>query len=125
MVQAQTASSRDPQGVGFHRPHPGREAHIVHLTAEYWPYIRTGGLGEAVRGMATFQEKEGSQASVILPLYQPIREGDFGLLPVGDDFVVQIGSRSERGRLWEATKGSSGPRLFGSIGTLPKPRCGR
>ena len=112
MVQAQITSGRDPQGVGFGRPHPGRAAHIVHLTAEYWPYIRTGGLGEAVRGMATFQAKEGSATSVILPLYLPIREGDYGLRPIGEEFLVQVGPRSERGRLWEATKGSEGPRVY-------------
>lgn len=112
MVQAQITSGRDPKGVGFGRPHPGREAHIVHLTAEYWPYIRTGGLGEAVRGMATFQAKEGSETSVILPLYQPIRERDYGLRPIGEEFHVQVGPRSERARLWEATKGSEGPKVY-------------
>jgi len=112
MIQAQIISNGDPQAVGFGRPHPGREIHIVHLTAEYWPYIRTGGLGEAVRGMATFQAREGSQSSVILPLYQPIREGDYGLRPIGEEFLVQVGPRSERCRLWEATKGSEGPRVF-------------
>lgn len=112
MVQAQIASGNDPSEAGFGRPHPGREAHIIHLTAEYWPYIRTGGLGEAVRGMATFQEKAGSRTSVILPLYQPIREGDFGLRPLGPEFQVQVGSRSETARLWEATKGTEGPKVY-------------
>ena len=112
MVQAQTTDAKDPRGAGLLRPHPGRKAHIVHLTAEYWPYIRTGGLGEAVRGMATFQSRAGSEVSVVLPLYQPIREGDYGLQPIGEGFQIQIGARSEWARLWEATKGSEGPRVF-------------
>lgn len=112
MVQTQITPNSDPQGGGFGRPHPGREAHIVHLTAEYWPYIRTGGLGEAVRGIATFQALEGSGTSVILPLYQPIREGDYGLRPLGEEFHVQVGPRSERARLWEATKGTDGPKVY-------------
>jgi starch synthase len=112
MVQAQITPSTDPLGAGYGRPHPGRKAHIVHLTAEYWPYIRTGGLGEAVRGMATFQSMAGSEVSVILPLYKAIREGSFGLKPVGDSFGVQVGPRWETGRLWEALKGSEGPRVF-------------
>ncbi len=28
---------------------------VVHLTAEYWPLARTGGLGEAVSGLAGLQ----------------------------------------------------------------------
>lgn len=100
---------REPDEVSIPQ---GRKLHIVHLTAEYWPYIRTGGLGEAVRGMATFQSKAGFESSVILPLYLPIREGDFGLRPIGEAFRVQLGSRSETARLWEATRGSEGPRVF-------------
>jgi len=103
MVQAQISDAGDPRGPGASRPH---------LTAEYWPYIRTGGLGEAVRGMATFQHRAGSDTTVILPLYQPIREGDYGLQPVGDPFTVQVGPRSESALLWEATKGSEGPRVL-------------
>lgn len=30
---------------------------VVHLTAEYWPFARTGGLAEAVRGLATLDRK--------------------------------------------------------------------
>lgn len=91
---------------------PSKKARIVHLSAEYWPYIRTGGLGEAVRGMATFQSMAGSEVIVLLPLFHRIREGDYGLKPVGDPFRVSIGSRMETGQLWEATKGSEGPRVL-------------
>ena len=112
MVQAQITDAGDPRGPGASRPHPGRKAHIVHLSAEYWPYIRTGGLGEAVRGMATFQQRVGSETTVILPLYHPVREGDYGLQPVADPFEVQVGPRTEWARLWEATKGSDGPRVL-------------
>ncbi|MFO8175187.1 MAG: glycogen/starch synthase, partial [Longimicrobiales bacterium] len=113
MAQNEASSGSDPAQVfGFGRPHPGREARIVHLTAEYWPYIRTGGLGEAVRGMATFQARAGSETSVILPLYKPILEKDYGLRPVGEEFSVQVGPRSETGRLWEATSGTEEARVF-------------
>jgi len=107
-----TPSSESAHTVGPVRPHPGREAHIVHLTAEYWPYIRTGGLGEAVRGIATFQARAGSPTSVVLPLYLPIREKDYGLEPVGEEFQVQVGPRTETGRLWQASKGTEGARVF-------------
>lgn len=75
-------------------------ARIVHLTAEYWPYARTGGLGEAVRGMATFQHRLGSETTVVLPLYGQIRDKDHELTPAGKPFEVTIGSRTEGARLW-------------------------
>lgn len=112
MVQAQITDAGDPKGHGASRPRPGRSARIVHLTAEYWPFIRTGGLGEAVRGMATFQHRAGSETVVVLPLYHPIRKGDYGLEPVDGPFEVRVGPRSEWARLWEATNGTDGPRVL-------------
>ena len=94
------------------QPGPSQKARIVHLSAEYWPYIRTGGLGEAVRGMATFQSYAGSETLVLLPLFEPIRDGDHGLQAVGRPFRVQVGHRVEEGALWEATKGIDGPRVL-------------
>ncbi len=94
------------------RGSPARDARIVHVSAELWPYVRTGGLGEAVRGMATFQSRAGSDTTVLLPLYRKIREGDFGLRPLGGPFSVQVGDRTESSRLWEATRGSDGPRVL-------------
>ncbi len=91
---------------------PSQSARIVHLSSEYWPYIRTGGLGEAVRGIATFQSFAGSETFVLLPLYDRIRETDYGLEPVGDRFTVSIGPRIETGRLWEAKEGTEGPRVL-------------
>ncbi len=98
--------------MGSRKTHPSQTARIVHLTAEYWPYIRTGGLGEAVQGIANFQSMAGSDVTVLLPLFQTIREGGYGLKPVGETFSVQVGSRSEEARLWEATTGTDGPRVL-------------
>jgi starch synthase len=41
---------------------------IVHLTAEYAPYARTGGLAEAVNGLATFQARAGAAVVVYVPV---------------------------------------------------------
>lgn len=91
---------------------PARSAHIVHVSAEYWPYARTGGLGEAVRGMALFQSLAGSAVTVILPLFERIKGGDYGLIPLGGPFKVTVGHRVETARLWEATGGTEGPRIL-------------
>src|SRR5437867_12026502 len=47
---------------------------VAHLTAECWPFARTGGLGEAVSGLATVQAAAGHPTTVVMPLYQLVRE---------------------------------------------------
>lgn len=59
-TKGKRASETKPRKAG-----PSRTTRIVHLTAEYWPYARTGGLGEAVRGMAHFQSAAGSETTAL------------------------------------------------------------
>ena len=47
---------------------------VVHLVGEYWPYARTGGLAEAVRGIAAHQASHGTSTHVFMPLYRVARE---------------------------------------------------
>lgn len=63
---------------------------VVHLAAEYWPYARTGGLAEAVRGIAVHQARSGSRTLVVMPLYRRVRDAYPGLEPVGDAFAVPM-----------------------------------
>src|SRR5690606_37418714 len=60
----------------------GRPVSVVHLTAEYLPFARTGGLGEAVRGLAEFQHAAGLDVSVVMPLYRTVRDEAPDLQPV-------------------------------------------
>lgn len=85
---------------------------IVHLSAEYWPFIRTGGLGEAVRGIASCQAGLGSDTVAVLPLYSAVRDGGCPLKPVSAPFQVQVGPRTETGRLWEAPRCADGVRIL-------------
>ena len=48
----------------------GEPVSVVHVTAEYFPYARTGGLAEAVSGLASFQRAAGLNVAAILPLYR-------------------------------------------------------
>ncbi|MGH7418423.1 MAG: glycogen/starch synthase, partial [Candidatus Rokuibacteriota bacterium] len=73
----------------------GEPVSIVHITAEYFPYARTGGLAEAVAGLANFQHAAGLDVTAILPLYRSVRDEDPDLEPVGQPFVVTIGTRNE------------------------------
>src|SRR5688500_15783445 len=76
---------------------------VVHLSAEWAPFARTGGLGEAVRGLVEGLAEEGVGVAAIVPLYRTLREAarDAGrrVEPVGDWCVVAIGERTERARI--------------------------
>src|SRR2546429_463434 len=61
--RAATAAAPRPQIA------PDERIGVAHLTAEYWPFARTGGLGEAVSGPATCQAAAGLPTAVILPPY--------------------------------------------------------
>jgi starch synthase len=93
------------------RPLPGG-ARIVHIAAEYWPFARTGGLAEAVRGLAEYQVAAGLNVTVILPLHRHVRERDTALEPVGEPFGFAIGDRVEEVRLYRATGDEAAPEVL-------------
>ena len=90
---------------------PADPMHVVHLVAEYWPYARSGGLAEAVRGIATFQARHGVPTVVLMPLYRSVRERGVALEPLGDPIEVAFGSARESVQLWEDADTGSGPRV--------------
>jgi starch synthase len=73
---------------------------VLHLTAELWPYARTGGLGQAVAGLAKYQAGTGTESHVVLPLYREAREHAGRLEPLCDPFTVESGGRLEEVRCW-------------------------
>jgi starch synthase len=95
---------------------------VVHLTAEYWPFARTGGLGEAVSGLATFQAIAGMPTTVLLPLYRQVRATTPSLERAGPPFTVTIGGQTETAWLYRVEEvagggarepgGRGGPEVF-------------
>jgi len=73
---------------------------VLHLTAELWPYARTGGLGQAVAGLAEYQAASGTESHVVLPLYREARERAGKLEPLCDPFTVESGGRPVAVRCW-------------------------
>jgi starch synthase len=73
---------------------------VLHLTAELWPYARTGGLGQAVADLANYQAASGTESHVVLPLYREAREHAGTLEPLCDPFTVESGGRQEEVRCW-------------------------
>jgi starch synthase len=93
------------------RPLPGG-ARIVHIAAEYWPFARTGGLAEAVRGLAEYQVAAGLPVTVILPLHRYVRQRGTALAPVGEPFGFAIGDRWEEAQLYRATGDEASPEVL-------------
>jgi starch synthase len=90
----------------------GERPTIVHVTAEYYPYARTGGLAEAVAGLAGFQAAGGLDVIAILPLYRTVRDVDCDLEPVGPPFVVSLGGRAEEARVFRVAGPVTGAQVF-------------
>jgi len=92
----------------------GRPVTVVHVTAEYSPYARTGGLAEAVSGLAAFQQAAGLDVAAIVPLYRTVRDIEPDLEPVGPPFLVPVGPRNEEARVFRVAgkPSGAGPPLF-------------
>lgn len=100
-----TRSATNPQG-GWSI---GRT--IVHLTAEYSPFARSGGLAEAVMGLANFQVQAGADVVVFLPLYRTVRDHAPDLAPLGRPIVVDLGFRGEEVRFFREVSPAAGPKV--------------
>jgi len=84
---------------------------VVHLAAEYAPFARTGGLAEAVRGLATVQAEGGASVVVFVPLYRSVREQAPDLAPLGRAITVSLGYRDEEVRFFREVHAPPGPRV--------------
>src|SRR5437588_9903345 len=104
--RAATAAAPRPQIA------PAERIGVTHLTAEYWPFARTGGLGEAVSGLATFQAAAGHPTTVLMPLYQLVRETTPSLERTGLALTVTPGGHSERAWDDELRAASPAPPIY-------------
>lgn len=84
---------------------------IVHLSAEYFPYARSGGLAEAVAGLANTQAASGHNVVVFCPLYRSVREKAPDLAPVGRPYPVHLGPTVEEVRYFRELKAPPGPKV--------------
>ena len=85
---------------------------VVHVVAEYAPYAHTGGLADAVAGLARCQAAAGVPTAVIMPLHRSVHRTGEELVPVGRPFPVQVGPRLEWTRLYRAPGAPRAPRVF-------------
>src|SRR5438105_2247517 len=105
-----------PRRIAGTTPRPqtpeGQRIGVAHLTAEYWPFARTGGLGEAVSGLATFQAAARHPTAVLMPRYQLVRETTPSLERTGLTLTVTLGGHTERAWVYESRAPGPGPRVF-------------
>ncbi len=103
VTSTRTHPTRKQSGIRNRRLQP----EVVHVTAECWPFARTGGLGEAVATLAAAQARSGCRSTVVMPLYRAIRDAGVSLVPIGPRFTVRLGPRSEPVRLFRSASSSS------------------
>jgi starch synthase len=84
---------------------------IVHLAAEYSPFARTGGLAEAVMGLANFQTRGGHSVVVFLPLYRTVRDHAPDLALLGRPIHVDLGFRGSEVRFFREVSPPPGPKV--------------
>ena len=84
---------------------------IVHLTSEYSPFARSGGLAEAVMGLANHQVHGGATVVVFVPLYRTVREVAPDLAPLGRPLVIELGFRGEDVRFFREVHPPAGPKV--------------
>ena len=68
---------------------------LVHLSAEYYPYARTGGLAEAAWGLHRYQARRGLETAAILPLYRVAHQHLHAMEQVGEPYTLHFGDRAE------------------------------
>lgn len=81
---------------------------IVHVSAEYYPYARTGGLAEAAWGLHRLQHGRGRPTAAIVPLFRTVRKHLRDAVPVGEPMTLHFGTRSEAFQLWHDRDPASG-----------------
>ena len=88
----------------------------MHITAECWPYARTGGLGETVSTLAAHHATIGVPSTIVMPLYARVRREFPGLRLAAAPVGVRLGEQTACVRFWSATSAerrrSHAPRVF-------------
>lgn len=85
----------------------GQAPMLIHLSAEYYPYARTGGLAEAAWGLHRFQHRRGIATTAIVPLYRVARKHIGELEPLGEPYALHFGARTEVFQAWRDLRPAS------------------
>ena len=79
---------------------------IVHITSEWAPTAKIGGLADCVQGLASALAKQGENISVFLPFYSHLNKEDFAPLEIAlTPFVVAENGVSYANTIWKTVRG--------------------
>jgi starch synthase len=84
----------------------------VHVTAEYSPYVRTGGLGEAVAGLTVAQARAGNRVLVFVPLYRAVLNRGVDLEAVTPPLELELGASRESVEFYRDASLRFGPEVI-------------
>lgn len=84
---------------------------ILIATPESVPYVKTGGLADVAGALLRELRTAGEDVSLILPLYQGIRE-KFKLARTGKSIPITLGGIAETGHIWLSEKASNPKAYF-------------
>jgi starch synthase len=103
-------AKRIPTRLPVHAHGPAQRA-IVHLTAEYHGYARTGGLAEAVAGLANSQARAGARVFAFVPLYADVREAVKRLHLLAAPHRLTVGPLTEEVRFYRDASRPGAPHV--------------
>lgn len=73
---------------------------ILMASSEVHPYSKTGGLGDAVAGLAKTLAHLGHEVGIVKPMYRGIHEKHTGLRKLDWHLSIQLGRRKVGGEIW-------------------------
>jgi starch synthase len=105
-----------PLPAGFHegRMTPKNFPRVVMLSAEAFPYVKVGGLGDIAGSLPPKLEILGAGITLLLPAYKSIHHHRFGIHPYKPlpAFDVKMGASITQAEIYTATMPGSNVRVF-------------
>lgn len=74
---------------------------ILFATSEAVPFAKTGGLADVSGTLTRFIRRLGHDIRIIMPYYQCVEEGEFGLTRTVERFIVPVGERQIEAEILE------------------------
>jgi starch synthase len=85
---------------------------VLFLASEAVPFAKTGGLADVAGALPPALRGIGLDVRLVLPLYNTVRSGDFGIRPLEGDVEIPMGSQRLRAGIGECQTGEGVPVYF-------------
>ncbi len=86
---------------------------VLHIASEAVPFAKTGGLADVAGTLPRELAAQGVDVSLIMPLYDEVRQNAKDLVSTGLELSVPVGDAARKGTLWRGKlPGSNVPAYF-------------